>query len=158
MLIIKNLDDLRDRLGQELAISPWVLIEQKHIDLFAQSTGDDQWIHVDAERAKRESAFGTTIAHGFLTLSLLPELMRRAFTLPPAKMSLNYGLNRVRFPAPVPVSSSLRGRFKLIEMRTLPQSSGESETLVTELVWESIIERQGAAKPVCVAESISRRY
>lgn len=98
MRTIRTLDELHEQIGKEVAISPWVRVDQQRIDLFAQATGDQQWIHVDQERASQESAFGTTIAHGYLTLSLLPDLMSQAMTLPPSEMSINYGLNKVRFP------------------------------------------------------------
>jgi len=158
MRTIRTLDELREQIGKEVAISPWVRVDQQRIDLFAQATGDHQWIHVDQERASQESAFGTTIAHGYLTLSLLPDLMSQAVTLPPSEMSINYGLNKVRFPAPVPQGSMLRARIKLKDMRWLPAMAGQPEARVVELIWESSIECDGMSKPACVAETISRRY
>ena len=121
----------------------------KRIDLFADATGDHQWIHLDAERAAK-GPFGTTIAHGFLTLSLLPEITASAFKVLDTKMGVNYGLNKVRFPAPVPVDSKVRGRVKLLSYE--PLEGGAQMTV------EVTMEREGGTKPVCVAESLSRRY
>lgn len=162
MVEIQTLDALRGLIGREIAVSPWVRIDQERIRLFAQATGDHQWIHVDEDRARHESPFGTTIAHGFLTLSLLPELMRTAITLPAAAMSLNYGLNKVRFPAPLPRDSRVRARITLLDVRRPPaklaEASRERPGAATDLLWEVSIEREGSARPVCIAESISRRY
>ena len=122
---------------------------QERIDLFAEATGDHQWIHVDAERASA-GPFGTTIAHGFLTLSLLPEMAASAFEVREARMGVNYGLNKVRFPAPVPGGSRVRGHFKLLGYEPLDGGA--------QLTTEVTMEREGSDKPVCVAESIGRRY
>lgn len=149
MTTYNKLTDLQALVGQELGVSDWVLIDQKRINLFAEATGDHQWIHLDAERAK-DGPFGTTIAHGFLTLSLLPELNAAAFKVLDTRMGVNYGLNKVRFPSPVPVDSRVRGRFKLISYE--PLEGGAQVTV------EATIEREGGTKPVCVAESIARRY
>ena len=108
-----RLADLQPLVGQHVANSDWITIDQRRIDLFAEATGDHQWIHVDPVRAAA-GPFGTTVAHGFLTLSLLPELASRAFAVADTRMGVNYGLNRVRFPAPVPVGSRVRGHFKLL--------------------------------------------
>ena len=147
---IKTLEELKSLIGQEVAVSDWIEISQERINTFAEATGDHQWVHVDVERAKRESPFGGPIAHGFLTLSLLPKLMENAIKMTDVKMGLNYGLNKVRFPAPVLVGSKLRGRFKLLEV--------EDITGGAQVIFEVIIEREGSDKPVCVAESIMRRY
>jgi acyl dehydratase len=120
------------------------------IDLFAQATGDFQWIHVDVARAQKESPYGGTIAHGFLTLSLLPEFMAGAMHIADVRMGVNYGLNRVRFPAPVPVDSRLRGHLVLQGYKPLAGGA--------EIVLQVTVEREGHAKPVCVAESVTRRY
>jgi acyl dehydratase len=144
-----HLCDLQALVGQELARSDWVLVDQQRIDLFAKATGDHQWIHVDPVLAAR-GPFGTTIAHGFLTLSLLPELAQNAMAVDDVKMGVNYGLNKVRFPAPVPSGSRIRGRFVLRSFDPLPGGA--------QLVIEVTMEREGADKPVCVAESVSRRY
>jgi acyl dehydratase len=146
---IAHLDDLPGLVGQEIGTSDWITVTQERIDQFAHATGDHQWIHVDPVRAA-SGPFGTTIAHGFLTLSLLPEMGMTAFTVDDAKMGINYGLDRVRFPAPVPVGSRLRGHFKLLAVE--PIAGG------VQLALEVTMEREGAAKPVCVAQSLSRRY
>ena len=122
---------------------------QERIQLFAEATNDHQWIHLDVERAKA-GPFGTTIAHGFLTLSLLPEMAASAFGVRETRMGVNYGLNKVRFPAPVPSGSRLRGRFKLIAYE--PLEGGAQVTV------QVTMEREGSDKPVCIAESIGRRY
>ncbi|MDQ6629638.1 MAG: MaoC family dehydratase, partial [Pseudomonadota bacterium] len=124
-------------------------VTQQRIQLFADATGDQQWIHVDPERA-RAGPFGSTIAHGFLTLSLLPEMSASAFEIRDVRMGVNYGLNKVRFPAPVPAGSRLRGHFKLLGYE--PIEGG------VQMVVEVTMEREGSAKPVCVAESVGRRY
>ena len=144
-----KISDLESRVGQEIAVSPWVEIAQDRIDLFAKATEDFQWIHLDQERAK-QSPFGGTIAHGFLTLSLLPMLSESALELTDRKMGVNYGLNKVRFTAPVPSGSKVRGRFTLVKYEKI---EGGVQT-----TWGSIIEREGSDKPVVVAETISRHY
>ncbi len=144
-----HLADLQALVGQELAASPWLVIEQSRIDQFALATEDHQWIHVDAERAAA-GPFGATVAHGFLTLSLLPKLFETAFSVDDVTMGINYGLNRVRFPAPVRVGSRLRGRFKLLSFEPLPGGA--------QLTIEVSIEMEGSAKPACVAEAVTRRF
>ena len=136
-------------MGQEIALSDWITVDQHRIDLFADATGDHQWIHLDAERAAK-GPFGTTIAHGFLTLSLLPEMSASAMEVRDTRMGVNYGLNKVRFPAPVPSGSRLRGRFKLLAYEPLEGGA--------QLTVEVTMEREGSDKPVCVAESLARRY
>jgi len=116
---IARLEDLRGLVGQEIGVSDWVLVDQERIDAFAHATGDHQWIHVDPARAAG-GPFGATVAHGYLTLSLLPLMFESGFAVDDVKMGLNYGLNRVRFPAPVRVGSRLRGHFKLLEYQPLP--------------------------------------
>jgi len=149
MIHIANLTSLQQRVGEELAVGDWVTVDQATIDKFAEATGDRQWIHVDAERAKK-GPFGTTIAHGFLTLSLLPRLAESAITIDDVRMGVNYGLNRVRFPAPVPSGSRIRARMKLLAYDAIDGGA--------QLVMEVTMEREGSDKPVCVAESVSRRY
>jgi acyl dehydratase len=149
MKTFEKISDLQALVGEELGVSEWMTITQEQIDKFADATGDHQWIHTDPERAKA-GPFGAPIAHGFLTLSLLPAMTASAFRLKETRMGVNYGLNKVRFPAPVPVGSQLRGRFKLIEY--IPLEGGAQMTV------ECTMEREGADKPVCVAESLSRRY
>jgi acyl dehydratase len=141
--------DLESRVGQEIAVSPWVAVPQERIDLFAKATEDFQWIHVDPERAKA-SPFGTTIAHGFLTLSMLPKLTESTFEFSDRKMGVNYGLNKVRFTAPVPAGAKIRGRFTLAKYEKL---EGGVQT-----TWSVTVEREGGDKPVMVAEAISRHY
>ncbi|MFZ3003810.1 MAG: MaoC family dehydratase [Undibacterium umbellatum] len=145
-----SLAELKDLIGQEVAHSEWVEISQERVNTFADATGDHQWIHIDVERAKLESPFGGPIAHGFLTLSLLPMLVGNAIKLTYVKMGVNYGLNKVRFPSPVPVGSKLRARLKLLEIEDIKDGA--------QFTWEITIEREGQDKPVCVAESISRCY
>jgi len=149
MRCFERLADLQGLVGQPLGTSDWTLISQDRIDRFADATGDRQWIHVDPQRAAA-GPFGSTVAHGFLTLALLPEMSASAFGVANTTLGVNYGLNRVRFPAPVPVGSRLRGHFKLLEY--LPLDGGAQLTI------EVTMEREGAPKPVCVAESIVRRY
>jgi acyl dehydratase len=149
MRTFEKISDLQGLVGQELGVSDWMTITQEQINKFADATGDHQWIHLDVERAK-SGPFGTTIAHGFLTLSLLPEMTAKAFRVTETRMGVNYGLNKVRFPSPVPAGSKLRGRFKLIEY--IPLEGGAQMTV------ECTMEREGSDKPVCVAESLARRY
>jgi acyl dehydratase len=146
---IFRLEELPQRVGEVLGISEWIVIDQAKIDAFAAATGDRQWIHIDTERAAA-GPFGTTIAHGFLTLSLLPLLSSTAFTIVNVGTAINYGLNRVRFPAPVPVGSRVRGRFQLLACETL--------TGGMQLTIKATIERDGSDRPVCVAETLSRRF
>jgi acyl dehydratase len=149
MRSFEHLTDLQALVGLEIAVSDWIVVDQRRIDLFADATGDHQWIHVDAERAAK-GPFGTTVAHGFLTLSLLPEMGASAFEVRDIRMGVNYGLGRVRFPAPVPSGSRLRGHFKLTKYEPLEGGA--------QLTVEVTMERDGGDKPVCVAESVSRRY
>lgn len=143
------LAELPGRLGEVLGTSPWLTIDQARIDAFARATEDLQWIHTDPARAAA-GPFGATIAHGFLTLSLLSWMGEHAFEIPHLRMSINYGLNRVRFPAPLPVGSRVRGVFRLLACE---QIDGGSQVTV-----EATVEREGSTRPVCVAESVSRRY
>jgi acyl dehydratase len=146
---IAELASLAQRVGQHLASSDWVLVDQARIDLFAQATGDHQWIHVDPVRAAA-GPFGSTIAHGYLTLSLLPELAARALHFDDVRMSVNYGLDKVRFPAPVPAGSRVRAH---IVLRAYEPIAGGAQ-----LTMQVTVEREGSDKPVCVAEPVSRRY
>jgi acyl dehydratase len=150
MKIFESLSELPPLVGQELAVSDWITVTQQQIDLFADATGDHQWIHVDRERAK-SGPYGTTVAHGFLTLSLVPKMVESALEVRNLRMSVNYGLNRVRFPAPVPAGSRLRARIKLLECEPVPDHG-------MQVVWQITVEREGSDKPVCVAESVTRRY
>jgi acyl dehydratase len=146
----ESMAELTACIGQEVAVSDWITVTQAQVDLFAQATGDHQWIHCDVERA-RQGPFGTTIAHGFLTLSLLPRFFELAMALPPVRMGINYGLNKVRFPSPVPVGSRLRARLTLL-------ASEAVEGPGVQLTWQVLVEREGSDKPVCVAESLARHY
>ena len=144
-----HLAELQALVGRELGTSEWLDIAQDRIDLFARATGDHQWIHVDPVRAAA-GPFGATIAHGFLTLSLLPAMFATGFAIEDVRMGVNYGLNRVRFMAPVRVGSRVRGHFKLLAFEPLEGGA--------QLTVEATIELEGSAKPACVAESVSRRF
>jgi acyl dehydratase len=147
---IANLAELKTLVGEEIAVTDWVLITQERVQQFADATGDHQWIHLDVERARRESPFGGTIAHGFLTLSLLPMFLESALVMHDVRMGVNYGTNKVRFMAPVPVGSRLRSR---IVLRSVDDIDGGAQ-----VIWLVTMEREGSDKPVCVVESITRRY
>lgn len=150
MKTFQTLSDLAACAGQEIAVSDWITITQEQINLFAEATGDHQWIHVDPEKAAA-GPFGTTIAHGFLTLSLLPRFFESSFEVTHSRMGVNYGLNKVRFMAPVPVGSRLRARMKLLSAEPIDNAG-------MQFAWEVTVEREGTTKPVCVAESLVRRY
>jgi acyl dehydratase len=141
---------LREHVGREVAVSDWLEVTQERINLFAEATGDRQWIHTDPERAARESPFGQAIAHGFLTLSLLSELGRTAMSVGGVRMGINYGLNRVRFVAPVPAGSRVRGRFKLAALEEIKGG--------VQATWEVTVEREGGSKPCCAAEWLVRYH
>jgi len=141
---------LAGHVGRELGVSDWVTISQAQINQFADATGDHQWIHIDAAKAATDSPFKTTIAHGFLTLSLISQLLRGALQFEGTRMAINYGLNRVRFVSPVPSGSRVRGRFTL--------ASVEDAGGAIQAVWQATIEREGSDKPVCVAEWLVRYY
>jgi len=147
---MSSIRELEGRVGQEVGVSPWVEITQERIDTFAKAIDDFQWIHVDRERA-RTSPFGSTIAHGFLTLSLLSHLSERTFRFSERKMGVNYGLNRVRFTSPVPSGSRVRARFTLQKFEKLADGG-------IQVTWNAVIEREGGDKPVLVAEWMGRHY
>src|SRR5215831_4888350 len=148
---ITSVEELRSLTGQEVAVSDWFEVMQDRINRFADATGDHQWIHIDVERAKAESPYGTTIAHGFLTLSLLSYLMSQAVQIKlPIRMGINYGLNKVRFPSAVPAGSKVRARAVL---QSLEEIAGGQQ-----LVWNITVEREGGDKPCCVAEWLVRYY
>ncbi|GAA4748946.1 MaoC family dehydratase [Modestobacter marinus] len=136
--------------GQELGTSDWYEVTQEAVNLFADATGDHQWIHVDVERAKAESPFGGPIAHGYMTLSLLVPLVSQTYAITDSKMGVNYGLNKVRFPAPVPVGSKVRARVTLKDVEEV--AGGLQNTFAVT------IEREGGDKPVCIAEWVTRAY
>jgi acyl dehydratase len=144
-----SLRELESRVGQEIAVSPWFEVTQDRIDRFAEATEDWQWIHVDRERA-RQSPFGGTIAHGFLTLSLLPRLAELSFAVSDRRMGVNYGLNKARFTAPVPAGSRVRARFALARVERLEGG--------LQLTWTATVEREGSDKPCLVAEWLVRQY
>ncbi len=144
-----QLTDLQALVGQDIGCSHWMPVDQARINLFAEATGDHQWIHTDPVRAAA-GPFGAPVAHGFLTLSLLPALFATAFEIDDVRMGVNYGLNRVRFTSPVRVGSRVRGRFKLVSYEPLPGGA--------QLTVDATIEIEGADKPACVAQTVSRRY
>jgi acyl dehydratase len=147
---LASLRDLKDKVGRELVVSDWVEITQTHINEFADATGDHQWIHVDVERAKRESPFGATIAHGFLTLSMLSLFLNQSIHFGSSRMGVNYGFNKLRFTAPVPVGSRVRGRFVV---KAIEEFEGG-----VQVTWNVTVEREGSDKPCLVADWLTRRY
>jgi acyl dehydratase len=146
----EKITDLQALIGESIGTSDWLLIDQHRVNLFADATGDHQWIHVDVERANA-GPFGGPIAHGFLTLSLLPAFFATAFTIRETRSGLNYGLDKVRFVAPVPVGKRLRAHFRLLAWDALPNGGAQ-------LKIEMTVECEGATKPACVAESITRLF
>ena len=144
-----SLDELRAAVGTEVGPGPWMDVTQERIDKFADATGDHQWIHVDPDRAA-SGPFGGTIAHGFLSLSLIPALTDGLTTVDGVTMGVNYGLNKVRFPAPVPVGSRVRGRVELLSVDDVPGG--------LQLTSRVTVERDGGDKPPCVAETVTRLY
>ncbi|HMF95604.1 MAG TPA: MaoC family dehydratase [Vicinamibacterales bacterium] len=150
-MITLDVRTLGDRVGQEIAVGTWTTISQAQIDQFAEATGDRQWIHVDAARTKAESPFKTTIAHGFLTLSLLSAFLREAIEFTGLRMAINYGLNKVRFVAPVVSGSRVRAR---IVAGAFEEVAGGA----IQVTWAIAVERENSEKPACVAEWIVRYY
>lgn len=149
MRTFERLEELGGWVGLEIGVSDWIVVHQPRIQAFADATEDQQWIHTDPARAA-EGPFGAPIAHGFLTLSLLPRFYETAFRVTEVRMGINYGLDRVRFPAPVPVGSRLRGRFVL--KRLEPVEGG------VQMMVEVTVESDAGGKPVCIAESLTRQY
>lgn len=150
-LVLESMQSLKDYAGREIATSDWLTMTQERINRFAEATGDFQWIHVDPERARRESPYGAAIAHGFLTLSLMSQFLREAIQLPGSvRQVINYGLNRVRFPAAVRAGEKIRARIRLQVCKELAGC--------VEAVFEMAVETEGAKKPCCVAEWIVRYY
>jgi len=151
LFVVESVDGIKDLMGKEIATSDWLVVTQERINGFAEATGDRQWIHIDAERAKRESPFGRTIAHGFLTLSLLSQMIEQTIQIRVgSRLAVNYGLNRVRFPAPVREGSKIRGRFTLASFKNLGDSY--------EAIFGCSVECEGSEKPACVAEWIVRYF
>ena len=151
MRVFEDIAALAGHVGEELGTTEWMTVTQEMIDSFAEITGDRQWIHIDVARARAESPFGTTIAHGFLTLSLVPMLMQRIFRIEKVAQSINYGSDRIRFPAPVPAGSRIRGRHRLKAADPLPDGG-------FRLVHQMTVEVADQDKPGCVAEVISVIY
>jgi acyl dehydratase len=149
MKTITSIDDAVATVGEELGVSDWQEIDQKRIDAFADVTGDHQWIHIDADRAKTESPYGTTIAHGLLTLSMIPALTKDNYRVENAKLAINYGLNKVRFLAAVPSGGRIRARSELIDAAKVDDNT-------VNLTVRNTIELEGSEKPAAVAESIVR--
>lgn len=149
MRVFSGVDELRAAAGSELGVSDWITVDQSRIDMFAEATGDHQWIHVDAARAN-DGPFGTTIAHGFLTLSLLPVLISQVYRVENVRMGVNYGLNRVRFTSPVPVGSKVRGSVELLDVTDVEVG--------VQLVNKVTVEIDGSARPALVAEWLTRQY
>jgi acyl dehydratase len=147
---IKDVKELESSIGKELVVSDWYEVPQEKIDAFAEATGDHQWIHVDVERARRESPFGAPIAHGFLTMSLLSQLLNEAVQIGGSKMGVNYGFDRLRFTAPVRAGSRLRGRFGVKDLRRIEGG--------VRITWDVAVECEGQAKPALVAEWVTCRY
>jgi acyl dehydratase len=147
--VISCIDEAVEAVGQELGVSQWLAVDQERINAFADATGDHQWIHVDVERARTESPYGATIAHGFLTLSLIPALSKENYRVDNAKMGINYGLNRVRFLAPVPAGSRIRLRSELV-------NAAKVDDTMVDLTVRQTVELDGSDKPAAVAEVIAR--
>jgi len=148
--IFEAIDDLKNVVGTEVYVSDWLTITQERVNLFAQATDDYQWIHVDVERARRESPFGGPIAHGFLTLSLLAKFGVEAVSVTKKRRAANYGLNKVRFISPVRVGARIRARGTLASFDSIPEGA--------QIVWSVTVELEGSDKPACVAESVARLY
>ena len=148
-LTISSIDELKEQIGKPIGPSDWVEVTQEDINKFAEVSRDDQWIHVDVERAERESPFGTTVAHGNLTLSLIDGLRGKLISQQGVKMGINYGWNKVRFPAPVPAGSKVRATAEI-------QSVDELGDGWVQVATKFTLEREGGEKPVCVAESVGR--
>jgi len=150
MLELASLRDLKDRVGEEVVVSGWLEMTQERINGFAEATGDHQWIHVDPERARRDSPFGVPIAHGFLTLSLLSKFLSESVRFSQSKMGVNYGINRLRFTAPVPVGARIRARLTVKRLEELQGG--------VQVTWAVVLEREGSDKPCLIAEWLTRRY
>lgn len=150
MRVFNGVDELKAAIGEEIGVSDWLTVDQERINRFADATGDHQWIHVDAERAKA-GPFGATIAHGFLTVSLIPLFNQQVFRVENIKMGINYGLNKVRFTSPVPVGSRLRARYEVLSVEEVGGGGVQVANKVT-------IELEGSERPACVAETLSRYY
>jgi acyl dehydratase len=144
-----SIEELKASVGKDLGYSDWITVDQQRINMFADATGDHQWIHVDPERAAA-GPFKTTIGHGYLTLSLLPAISGQVLRVEGVRMGVNYGVNKVRFPAPVPVDSRVRGRMTIVSVEDVPGGA--------QVIAQTTMEREGGDKPVCVVESVARYY
>jgi acyl dehydratase len=151
MRVFVDFDAVKAAVGEELGTSDWVVVSQERIDRFAEATGDDQWIHVDVERARRELPYGTTIAHGLLTLSLLPIFFRSVLRIEGVRNSLNYGSDRVRYLAPVPAGSRLRGRIAIAR-------AVEASPNALRVTYHTTVEIEGGDRPACVADTIGVHF
>ena len=149
-IVLETPESLRDNVVKEVAVTGWMTVAQERISRFADVTEDRQWIHVEPERAAKESPYGATVAHGFLTLSLLSRFLRQSIRVEGVRMGMNYGLNKVRFPAPVPAGSKIRARFTLQSVEDIKGG--------LQAVWDVVIECEGSEKPCCVAEWLIRYY
>ena len=145
-----TVEELEAEVGKEVAVSEWMSLSQERVNQFAEATDDPQWIHVDVERATQQSPFGGTVAHGYLTLSLLPKFLEATIELRFCRMSINYGANKIRFPAPMRTGRRMRGRFSLLALERL--------TDCVQTVWQYTAEQEVGDKPVCVAEVVLRQY
>ena len=150
MIKITDLDHLRSLAGQEIGASGWLTVSQERINAFADATGDHQWIHLDVERSRRETPFGATIAHGFLTLSLISSLIREVVSIGGVRMTINYGLNRVRFVSAVPSEARIRARVTLASVDPVNDA--------VQATWDIIVEREGGERPSAVVEWLVRYY
>ena len=151
MRVFDDFEAVKAAVGEEIGVSDWVLVSQERIDRFAEATGDDQWIHMDVERARRELPYGTTIAHGLLTLSLLPSFFRTVLRIEGVKISLNYGSNRVRYLGPVPAGSRLRGRIAIEQALDVPPDG-------LRVTYQTTVEIEGSNRPACVADTIGVHF
>jgi acyl dehydratase len=151
MRVFTTFDDVVAAVGEELGASSWLEVTQERIRLFAEATDDHQWIHLDAERAARESPFGTTVAHGYLTLSLVPRFVREVLRFEGVRASVNYGSNKVRFPAPVPAGARLRGQVRLSAAEPVTPDG-------LRVVLDTVVEIEGGVRPACTAETIALHY
>ena len=144
--IVQGIDGLKEKVGEHLGYSDWHEVTQEQVNLFADATGDHQWIHVDPERAAKESPFGGPIAHGYLTISLAPKLLPQVLRVDGIAMGVNYGINKLRFPSPVPVDSRIRATATLREVADIP--------IGTQVVISFVVEREGGDKPACIADVV----
>jgi len=151
MRVFANFEELKGAVGSEVGVSEWVLVSQERIDRFAEATGDDQWIHVDVERARRELPYHNTIAHGLLTLALLPSFFKTVLRIEGLQSSLNYGSDRIRYMTPVPAGSRLRGRIAVADTFDVPRNG-------LRVTYRTTVELEGSERPACVANTIALHF